>query len=119
MWLAAWGVSLWFLGRRQEPGGTPCLSFGEEQVMEHRERQVPPQWLGELIRTARLRAGLRGAEGARLAGLSRQYLVRLECGQRCPSVDAAERLAAAFMMTPTERSVLLAVSVTKADGEAA
>jgi transcriptional regulator with XRE-family HTH domain len=87
--------------------------------MEHRERQIPPPWLGELIRTARLRAGLRGAEGARLAGLGRQYLVRLECGQRCPSVDAAERLAEAFKMTATERSVLLAAAVTKQDRVAA
>lgn len=79
------------------------------------ERRVPPPGLGELIRTARMRAGLRGTEGARLAGLSRQYLVRLEVGQRSPSVDVAERVADAFAMTAQERVELMAAAVVKAD----
>lgn len=87
--------------------------------MERQLRRIPPPWVGELIRTARLRAGLRGTEGARLARLSRQYLVRLEVGQRCPSVGAAQRLADAFAMTETERRALLAAAVVIPDSTAA
>lgn len=82
--------------------------------MEHRTRRTPPPWMGELICTARLRAGLRGREGARLAGVSAGYLVDLEVGRSCPSTTVARALADAFAMTETERDVLVAAAVTDA-----
>lgn len=77
-------------------------------------RRTPPPWMGELIRTARMRARLRGSEGARLAGVSPSYLCDLEVGRACPSATVARALATAFAMTEAEREQLLAAAVTDA-----
>jgi transcriptional regulator with XRE-family HTH domain len=77
-------------------------------------RRTPPPWLGELIRTARMRAGLRGREGARLAGISPGFLCDLEVGRSCPSTSVARALAEAFKMTEAEREPLLAAAVSDA-----
>lgn len=82
--------------------------------MEQRTRRTPPPGLGELIRTARMRAGFRGREGARLAGVSPGFLCDLEVGRSCPSVTMAQALADAFEMTDEERAHLLAAAVPDA-----
>jgi predicted transcriptional regulator len=64
-----------------------------------------------MLNRARLRAGLRGTEAARLVGISRQYLVRLESGQRCPSVDVAERLVEVLGIDGADRVLLLEAAV--------
>ena len=53
------------------------------------------QVAGELIRDIRRRSGLRQAELARRAGLSRSVVSAYEHGHRQPGVDALGRLAAA------------------------
>jgi DNA-binding XRE family transcriptional regulator len=84
-----------------------------------RQRRTPPPELGPMLAAARVRAGYRGAEAARLVGVSRQYLVRLESGQRCPSVDVAARLVEVLGLTGAERAQLMAVAVVKADRDRA
>lgn len=87
--------------------------------MDVRERRTPPAGLGPMLNRARLRAGLRGTEAARLVGISRQYLVRLESGQRCPSLEVAERLAEVLALTDGERTELMAAAVVKPGQRAA
>lgn len=53
---------------------------------------------GELIRDIRRRSGLRQAELARRAGLSRSVVSAYEHGRRQPGVDALAQLAAAAGM---------------------
>jgi transcriptional regulator with XRE-family HTH domain len=53
---------------------------------------------GELLRDIRRRTGLRQAELARRAGLSRSVVSAYEHGRRQPGVDALARLAAAAGM---------------------
>jgi transcriptional regulator with XRE-family HTH domain len=91
----------------------------EQPTVTVRQRRVPPTGLGEMLNRVRLRAGLRGTEAARLAGVSRQYLVRLETGQRCPSVDVAERLAEVLGLTGPECAELMAAAVVKPRSEQA
>ncbi|MBC3843492.1 helix-turn-helix domain-containing protein [Streptacidiphilus sp. 4-A2] len=55
---------------------------------------------------ARFRSGLRGREAAWLPGLSPGYLVRLESGQRVPSVTVARRLAEVLKLTEDKTAVL-------------
>lgn len=82
--------------------------------MEQRIRRTPPPELGGLIRTARMRAGLRGREGARLAGVSPGFLCDLEVGRSCPSTTVAHALADAFAMTDGERAQIVAAAVSDA-----
>jgi DNA-binding XRE family transcriptional regulator len=84
-----------------------------------RQRRVPPPELGRMLGEARMRAGLRGTEAARLTGVSRQYLVRLETGQRCPSVEVAERLAVVLRLTGAEAGKLMAAAAKPGRGPAA
>jgi DNA-binding XRE family transcriptional regulator len=91
----------------------------EQQTAVVRQRRTPPPELGPMLAAARVRAGYRGAEAARLVGVSRQYLVRLESGQRCPSVDVAARLVEVLGLTGAERAQLMAVAVVKADRDRA
>lgn len=78
--------------------------------MAERLRRTPPPGLGALINRGRLRAGLRGAECARIAGLSRAYLLQLELGRRVPSAYTAERLAQVLALTDGERAELMAAA---------
>jgi len=78
-----------------------------------RQRRTPPATLGPMLGRARLRTGLRSAEAARLVGISRQYLVRLESGQRCPSVGVAEALAEVLRLDKEDRAELMAAAVTR------
>ncbi|MEY9839688.1 helix-turn-helix domain-containing protein [Streptacidiphilus sp. EB103A] len=79
-----------------------------------RQRRTPPPELGEIINRGRLRAGLRGAECARVAGLSRAYLLQLELGKRVPSAYTVERLAGVLALTDPEREQLMAAAVPDA-----
>lgn len=79
-----------------------------------RERRTPPPGLGSMLNAARMRAGLRGREAARLAGIDPGYLVRLESGQRVPSTVVAEALATLFGLDEAERAVLFAAAVDDA-----
>jgi len=79
-----------------------------------RERRIPPAEVGQMLGRARMRAGLRGREAARLAGLSRSYLLRLETGERTPSRTVVDVLITLFDLDDTEREMLLATSVDDA-----
>lgn len=57
--------------------------------------QVTERVAGELIRAIRRESGLRQAELARRAGLSRSVVSAYEHGHRQPGVDALARLAVA------------------------
>jgi transcriptional regulator with XRE-family HTH domain len=85
-----------------------------EQQAQVRQRRVPPATLGPMLAAARLRAGLRGRECARLAGVDAGYLVRLESGQRVPSRTVAEILAEVLQLDQAERGQLFAVAVDDA-----
>lgn len=82
-----------------------------------RLRRTPPPELGPMLGAARLRAGYRLREAARLLGLDSGYLVKLEAGQRCPSRTVALQLADAFQLVPEEREQLLAAAVDDAGAD--
>ena len=79
-----------------------------------RQRRTMPTEVGRMLAEARLRAGLRGRECARLAGVDAGYLVRLESGQRVPSRTVAEILAEVLQLDQAERGQLFAVAVDDA-----
>ena len=96
-------------------GGPGAFDVKEKHMEQQgvRQRRTMPTEVGQMLGRARMRAGLRGTEAARLVGVSRQYLVRLESGQRCPSADVARCLAQVLGLTETERVELMAVAVVK------
>lgn len=83
-------------------------------MVEIRQRRIPPAGLGNLLRTARERAGLGLREAAREAGLAPGYVAHLEDGSRCPSRTVAEQLAAALKLDDDEQAQLYAAAVTDA-----
>jgi transcriptional regulator with XRE-family HTH domain len=76
-----------------------------------RERHVPPAELGPMLGTARMRAGYRLREAARVLGLSPSYLVCLEASTRCPSRTVARILADGLALDDDERALLFAAAV--------
>ncbi|MHA6761087.1 helix-turn-helix domain-containing protein [Streptacidiphilus sp. PAMC 29251] len=78
------------------------------------QRRIPPVEMGPMLGRARMRAGLRGRECARLLGIPPGYLVGLETGQRCPSLTIAERIAGILALDETELGILLSGSITDA-----
>jgi len=79
-----------------------------------RQRRTMPAEVGQMLGRARMRAGWRGRECARLAGIDQSYLVRLESGQRAPSRVIAEGLAELLHLDDNERAMLLAAAVDDA-----
>jgi transcriptional regulator with XRE-family HTH domain len=79
-----------------------------------RERRTIPADVGRMLLDARLRAGLRLREGARVVGISHTHLFRLEACVRAPSRTVAGLLADALALTDAERVRLLEVAVTDA-----
>ncbi len=67
-----------------------------------------------MLGAARLRAGLRLREAARLAGISHSHLIRLETGKRVPSVTVAAAIADALRLDDAERTELFAAAVPDA-----
>lgn len=80
----------------------------------NRERRTMPTEIGQVLVAARMRAGLRGREAARLGGISPSHLCALESGQRVPSRTVAQILIDLLRLEPTEAEQLLAVSVDDA-----
>jgi DNA-binding XRE family transcriptional regulator len=82
-------------------GGASCINersnFMEQRAVV-RQRRTPPAGLGPMLNSARMRAGYRSGEGARLVGISHSHLVNIEAGRRSPSLTVALRLADAFGM---------------------
>lgn len=83
-------------------------------MTEIRTRRTPPPALGPLLAAARMRAGYRLREAARLAGIPHPYLMRLEAGLRTPSRSVATVLAEVFSLDEDERAQLLAVALPDA-----
>lgn len=79
-----------------------------------RERRTMPADVGRTLLDARLRAGLRLREAARIVGISHTHLFRLEACMRVPSRTVARLLADALALTDTEQARLLEVAVTDA-----
>lgn len=72
---------------------------------------VPEQWaptagLGPMLATARMRAGLRGREAARLIGILHVHLVQLETGTHRPSAALAALLAETLRLDAAEQAQL-------------
>lgn len=65
-----------------------------------------------MLKSARIRAGLGLREAARRAGISHTYLIRLESGERCPSVIVVAELIRALSLTNAEAQVLWKDAVT-------
>ena len=82
--------------------------------MTVRQRRTMPAEVGQMIAAARMRAGYRGDEGARLVGISRSHLVNIEAGRRSPSATVALRLAEVFALTGAELAELMAAAVSDA-----
>ncbi|NNC19521.1 helix-turn-helix transcriptional regulator [Corallococcus exiguus] len=61
-----------------------------------------PAIIGETLRAARLRAGLKQAEVAKVVAISRNAYSRLERGLMLPSVATLYRLCVALGATPNE-----------------
>lgn len=61
-----------------------------------------PSIVGRTLRAARLRAGLKQTEVARLIDISPDAYSRLERGRMLPSVQTLYRLCAALRTTPNE-----------------
>jgi transcriptional regulator with XRE-family HTH domain len=74
-------------------------------------RRTPPDWLGPLLRTARASHRWSLREVARLAGISREQMWKLEDGRRTPSVSVARALAAVLELTDEQTAELLAAAV--------
>ncbi|ANY08471.1 helix-turn-helix domain-containing protein [Pseudonocardia sp. HH130630-07] len=80
--------------------------------LRRRRAELDPQDLGlPLRRRARRTPGLRREEVAELAGVSTDYVVRLEQARGLqPSADVVEALARALRLTPGERSYLFGLA---------
>lgn len=76
-----------------------------------RVRRTPPPELGPMLAAARLRAGYRGRECARLVGIDHSYLIRLESGQRVPSTTVAHALIQTLALDSEASATLLAAAV--------
>lgn len=61
-----------------------------------------PQSYGEFMRQARHNAGLNVAELARESGVSKSSIWAYEAGEACPTIIAADKLAAALNLTIDE-----------------
>lgn len=85
--------------------------------MDIRERRIPPEGFGAVLRDARERAGLTPSETARRTGLTASYLAKLERGTRCPSVTMAARLGDVLGLDVEQRTVLLAGAVSDAGAD--
>ncbi|TKA11751.1 helix-turn-helix domain-containing protein [Actinacidiphila oryziradicis] len=81
---------------------------------EIRMPRTPPPELGVMLGAARMRAGYRLREAARLAGIGHEYLLRLETGQRTPSRSVATVLADVLELDDAERAELLALALADA-----
>lgn len=68
--------------------------------------------MGQTLRAARERAGLSLRKAAKQAGISHAYLIRLESGERCPSVIVAAELIRALELSGAEAQVLWKDAVT-------
>ncbi|GAA2425991.1 helix-turn-helix transcriptional regulator [Streptomyces glaucus] len=76
-------------------------------ALRHWRDHVPPQAVGLPVGGRRRAAGLRREELARLAGISADYIVRLEQGRATsPSPQVVEALARALRLTRDERAHL-------------
>ena len=64
-----------------------------------------------MLARAKMRAGCRPREAARLAGLDPSYLLKLETGQRVPSQTVAGILADVLQLDDAEREHMLAAAV--------
>ncbi|WAL68039.1 helix-turn-helix transcriptional regulator [Amycolatopsis cynarae] len=83
-----------------------------------RERLDPLDFGLPLRRQARRTPGLRREEVAELAGISTDYIVRLEQGRGLrPSADVVEALARALRLTPDERAYLFGLARQRPRGD--
>jgi transcriptional regulator with XRE-family HTH domain len=86
-------------------GGMDSWEFG--RTVRHRRDRVRPTAAGVPVGGRRRAAGLRREELAGLAGISVDYLTRLEQGRATsPSVQVVEALARALRVSDTERDLL-------------
>lgn len=73
------------------------------------------------LKAARIRAGMRQVELAKLARVSPGMLSRYECGWLVPQKNTADRIAAALHMSPQEilefTTNIRVCTVTEGDGQ--
>ena len=82
-----------------------------------RQRRIPPPGLGEMLSQARMRAGWRRREAARILGVSPTYLFNLEAGLRAPSRTMAQILVDGLYLGDEERALLLDAAVADAGAD--
>lgn len=91
--------------RRTQTGGMQSSEFGK-MVRRSRDR-IAPEAVGVPVGRRRRATGLRREELAALAGISADYLTRLEQGRAtAPSAQVVEALAQALRLPDPEREVL-------------
>jgi len=99
------GQTLFQTGHEAHSGGMDSWEFG--RTLRHWRDRVRPTAVGVPVGGRRRAAGLRREELAGLAGISVDYLTRLEQGRATsPSVQVVEALARALRVSDTERDLL-------------
>jgi DNA-binding XRE family transcriptional regulator len=100
---------------RAQTGGVEAWEFGRT-VRRWRDR-VAPEAVGLPVGRRRRASGLRREELATLAGISADYLTRLEQGRAtAPSAQVVEALARALRLSDTERDLLYRLAGHAAPG---
>ncbi|MFC9637128.1 helix-turn-helix transcriptional regulator [Streptomyces mirabilis] len=79
-----------------------------------RERRIPPEGLGPMLRRARDRAGLAQSAVALAVGVQRAFINKLEHSERCPSLLVATALCEVLALDEDEAAVVLGCAVDDA-----
>lgn len=79
-----------------------------------RERRTPPAGLGDALRQAREAVGLSQGAVAATLGVGPDYVSKLERGERCPSDEVAQALAAVLELSAAGAALLTAAAVDDA-----
>ncbi|NYE62468.1 transcriptional regulator with XRE-family HTH domain [Duganella sp. 1224] len=70
---------------------------------------------GEVLRTARIEAGLTQEQLGLTAGIQRKYVSELELGKKTPSLDTVVKIAGALGLQPGELVTLAMSALHRAD----
>jgi transcriptional regulator with XRE-family HTH domain len=87
-----------------------------EGIMQFARREIEPSEFGKKIRAYRLRAGLGTDELARLIGIARVSLTRMELYHASTHIGTMSRMAGVLHLNETEREELLSLSGNKTLG---
>ncbi|WP_225536144.1 MULTISPECIES: helix-turn-helix domain-containing protein [Tsukamurella] len=95
--------TVWVARRRRSTGDNRSVPVPESSLSsaQRRVRRVRRDAVGEALRRARLSSGLSQEGLAKLSGVSRAAIARIETGEASTQVDRLWDLAAALDTTPS------------------